>query len=128
MNSRRPSQQEVIDSTLDHEEVMRPQLVPINMYEAKEALVIVAPLPAVSTEDVTIELRRNTLRFWAHLRSEGPRDHIIHEWHYGGFERTVDIPEDFGNGVEASLANGQLVIRVLRGAFVRDADVHPHSH
>lgn len=128
MDNRRPSQQEVIDSTLDHEEVMRPQLVPVNMYEANEALVIVAPLPAVSADDVMIELRRDCLRFWAHLRSEGPRDHIVHEWHYGGYERTVEIPDGFGSGVEASLANGQLVVRVLRGAFVQDTDVHPHGH
>lgn len=94
---------------------MRPQAVPVNMYQAGEALVIVAPMVAVTPDDVTVELQPGTVRFWAHLRSAGPRDYLIHEWEYGGYERQIEIPEGYGRSVEASLANGQLVIRVLRG-------------
>lgn len=94
---------------------MRPQSVPVNVYEASGALVIVSPLPAVTAADVTIELQPGTLRFWAGLRSAGPRDYIVHEWEYGGYEREIDLPDGYGGGVEASLANGQLAIRVLRG-------------
>jgi len=128
MATNRPTQQQVADSTADHEEVMLPQSVPINMYEASEALVIVAPLPAVRADDVTIELRPDEIRFWAHLRSEGPRDHIIQEWHYGGYERIVQIPEGFGSGIEASLANGQLSLRVLRGPCEDEITIQPHTH
>jgi HSP20 family molecular chaperone IbpA len=64
---------------------------------------------------VTVELRPGALRFWAHLRSAGPRQYLVHEWDYGGYEREVRVPAEFGGGVEASLANGQLAIRVLRG-------------
>ena len=128
MATNRPTQQEVADRTADQEEVMLPQSVPINMYEASGALVIVAPLPAVRADDVTIELRPDELRFWAHLRSEGPRDHIVQEWHYGGYERTVQIPEGFGSGIEASLANGQLILRVLRGPCVEEITIQPHTH
>ena len=94
---------------------MRPQAVPVNMYQAGEALVIVAPMVAVTPDDVTVELQPGTVRFWAHLRSAGPRDYLIHEWEYGGYERQIEIPDGYGKSVEASLANGQLVIRVLRG-------------
>lgn len=94
---------------------MEPQRVPVNVYETSGALVVIAPLPAVTPNDVTIELGPGTLRFWAHLRSAGPRSYLVHEWQYGGYERVVDVPEGFGRGVEASLANGQLVVRVLRG-------------
>lgn len=106
---------EVVDATADHEATMPVQTVPVNVHEASEALVVVAPLPAVQPEDVTIELRPGCLRFWAHLRSAGPREYLLHEWDYGGYERELDLPEGFGGGVEASLANGQLAIRVLRG-------------
>jgi len=34
---------------------------------------------------------------------------------YGGYERELDLPPGFGGGVEATLTNGQLAIRVLRG-------------
>ena len=94
---------------------MSPQRVPVNVYETSEALVIVAPLPAVTAKDTTIELRPGGLRFYASLRSAGPRDYLVHEWHYGGYEREVDLPAGFGAGVEATLSNGQLAIRVLRG-------------
>ena len=113
--SEQPSHREVVDATAAAQEEMRPQSVPVNVYETTAALVIVAPLPAVTADDVTIELRPGTLRFWAYLRSAAPREYLVHEWDYGGYEREVDIPEGFGSAVEASLANGQLAVRVLRG-------------
>lgn len=94
---------------------MRPQVVPVNVYEAQEALVVVAPLPAVRPEDVTIELRPGRLRLWAHVRSAPPRDYVTHEWEYGGYEREIELPPEYGAGVEASLSNGQLAVRVLKG-------------
>jgi HSP20 family molecular chaperone IbpA len=89
--------------------------------------VIVAPLPAVTADDVTIELRAGRLRFWAHLRSAGPREYLVHEWEYGGYEREIDIPHGYGSGLESSLANGQLAIRVLRGDPCGDMTVKPNA-
>ncbi len=106
---------EVQRATREAEDAMRPQAVPVNVYEASEALVIVAPLPAVSAGDVTIELRADSVRFWSHLRSAAPREYLVNEWSYGGYERTVDLPPGYGSGLEATLSNGQLAIRVLRG-------------
>ena len=97
---------------------MYPQRVPINVYETTGALVVVAPLPAVQAGDVRVEVRQGnpaTLRFWAHVRSAPPRDFLVHEWEYGGYERELDLPDGFGSGVEATLNNGQLAVRVLRG-------------
>ena len=88
---------------------------PVNVYETSGALVVIAPLPAVTAQDVTVELRPGILRFWAHVRSAGPREYLTHEWEYGGYERELDLPSGYGGAVEASLANGQLAIRVLRG-------------
>ena len=117
---------DVVASKEAVEASMSPQRVPVNVYEATEALVIVAPVPAVTAKDVTIELRPGALRFWAHLRSAGPRDYLVHEWHYGGYEREVDLPGGFGGGVEATLTNGQLVIRILRGA-PSTLTIQPHA-
>jgi HSP20 family molecular chaperone IbpA len=55
------------------------------------------------------------VRFWAHLRSAAPREYLVHEWDYGGYEREVELPAGYGRAVEASLGKGQLAIRVLRG-------------
>lgn len=108
------------------EATMTPQLVPVNAYEASEAMVIVAPIPAVTADDVHVELRPGTLRFWSHLRAAPSREYLINEWAYGGYEREVAIPAGYGAGVEATLANGQLVIRVLRGGTTEPTVVHPH--
>ena len=115
MTSEQASPGDVRASTQAVEASMNPQRVPVNVHETTEALVIVAPLPAVTAKDVTVELRPGAVRFWAQLRSAGPRDYLVHEWHYGGYEREVDLPAGFGGGVEATLTNGQLAIRILRG-------------
>ena len=123
----RPGHHDLVDATVAVEDTMEPQRVPVKMYEAPEALVVVAPMPAVQPLDVHIELREDSLRFWAHLRSAAPRDYLIDEWDFGGYERDIDVPSGFGAGVEATLANGQLVIRLLRGAFVGDIKVKPEG-
>src|SRR3954464_13679133 len=115
MASEQATDQQVRESTAAAEAAMTPQQVPVNIYETTGALVVVAPLPAVTPKDVTIELKGTRLRFYAHLRSSGQREYLICEWAYGGYEREIDIPAGYGSGLEASLTNGQLVVRVLRG-------------
>jgi HSP20 family molecular chaperone IbpA len=125
MPTDQPSHQDVVDATAATERTMRSQAVPVNVYETSGALVVLSPLPAVTPQDVTIELREQTLRFWAHVRSAPPRDYVTHEWEYGGYERELDVPDGFGAGVEASLVNGQLAIRVLRGEAPSFLSVKP---
>jgi HSP20 family protein len=115
VTSQRPSPQAVRDATATAEATQPPQRVPVNVYETPAALVVVAPLPAVTAEDVRIELRDGSLRFWAGMRSSGPRDFLVNEWDYGNYEREVELPPGFGSALEATLTNGQLAIRVLRG-------------
>jgi HSP20 family molecular chaperone IbpA len=116
---------EVVEATETAEATITPQEVPVNMYETSGALVIVAPLPAVMPDDVTIELHGNMLRIHASVRSAGVRDYLVHEWDYGGYVRELSLPEGFGAGMEASLANGQLAIRVLRGDPLNSLTIQP---
>ncbi len=127
MTSGQTTHQEVVEATAATEAVMRPQQVPVNMYETSGALVVVAPIPAVTASDVTVELDSGRLRFWASLRSAGPRTFLLKEWDYGGYERELDLPAGYGSGVEASVANGQLVVRVLRGDPTGPLSVRPHA-
>jgi HSP20 family molecular chaperone IbpA len=120
-------QAEVIAATDAVEEAMRPQTVPVNVYEADAALVVVAALPAVQPGDVTIVLTPGMLRITAGLRSAAPRDYLVHEWDYGGYEREVDLPPGFGASAEATLANGQLAVRVLRGEPTDKLTISPVS-
>jgi len=125
MEHEQRSHAEVVDATAEKEATMRVQSVPVNVYEAPEALVVIAPMAAVQAEDVCVELRPGALRFWAHLRSGGARQYLVHEWDYGGYEREIELPGGYGGGVEASLANGQLAIRVLRGECREPQTVSP---
>ena len=52
---------------------------------------------------------------------------VLNEWEYGGYEREIDVPPGFGSGLEASLANGQLAVRVLRGDPVDQLSVQPKT-
>jgi HSP20 family molecular chaperone IbpA len=123
MASDQTKRDEVARATVETERVMRPQQVPVNVYEASDALVVVAPLPAVQPEDVAIDLWPGRLRITASLRSAAPRTYLVHEWDYGGYERELDLPEGWGGGAEASLANGQLALRVLPGTVTERTTV-----
>jgi HSP20 family molecular chaperone IbpA len=119
------TREEVTAATVQTAATMHVQMVPVNVHETTAALVVVAPLPAVTVRDVTIQVLPGKLRFTASLRSAGPRTYLLHEWDYGGYEREIELPDGFGSAVEASLANGQLVIRVLRGKFAESISIHP---
>ncbi|MBV8559820.1 MAG: Hsp20/alpha crystallin family protein [Acidimicrobiia bacterium] len=92
-----------------------PQTVPVNLYETDEALVAVAPLPGVMADDIEITVVPGRLRIAAAMRTAAPKDYLRHEWHYGPYERDVEIPTGFGAQVTATFGNGQLAIQLGRG-------------
>ena len=121
-----PTRDEVAAATASAEANMRPQSVPVNVYETPGALVVLAPVPAVTAKDVTIEVRPGTVRFWARLRSARPEG--VPGARMGvRLLRAPDRPSRRLRqaGVEATLANGQLAIRVLRGDFTEDLTIQP---
>lgn len=122
---RNDTHRDVVAATEATERTMRPQSVPVKMYETSGALVVVAAMPAVTADDVVIELEGDRLRFHAPLRSAPPRDYLIDEWEFGGYERELQLPDGYGGGAEATLNNGQLAIRVLPGRSDRPLSLHP---
>ena len=70
----------VAEATATTEAEMRPQSVPVNVYEATEALVLVAPMPAVTPRGRVRRAApgrsRRRCAFWAHVRSAAPRDYL----------------------------------------------------
>ena len=92
-----------------------PQRVPVNVYETDSAVVILAPLPGVMPDDVTVEVGPGRVRIAAAMRTPAEKDYLVHEWHYGPYEREVELPEGFGAGGSARFGNGQLAVLVERG-------------
>ena len=98
------------------ERANRPQTVPVNVYETENALVVVAPLPGVMPDDVEVVVEADRLRISAAMRTAAPKNYLVHEWHYGPYERTVEIPPGFGGELKGTFGNGQLVVHLGRGA------------
>ncbi len=90
--------------------------VPVNVYESGEALVVIAPLPGVMPDDINVAVEDGELRITAAMRSPAPKEYLVHEWHYGPYERTLELPEGFGGGGTATFGNGQIAIRLTRGS------------
>ena len=91
------------------------QHLPVNMYEATDAVVVVAPMPAVMADDVRVRVEGHDLHIEAGQRTDAEKDYLLHEWTYGPYERTVELPDGFGGAGEATLGNGQLAVRVTKG-------------
>ena len=98
--------------------------VPVNVYEAEEALIVVAPLPGVMPEDIQVRVDGHRLHIAASMRTPAPKEYLVHEWHYGPYERIVELPEGYGGGGSATFGNGQLAVRVTRGSGDAAIPVH----
>lgn len=98
------------------------QYISLNAYETDNALVVVAPMPGVMPDDVEITLEGDCLELRAELRSDAPKDYLIHEWDYGAYRRAERIAEGYGEPITATLGKGQLVVSLTRGGE-RSSDV-----
>jgi len=88
-----------------------PTAVPINMFQNDRELMVVAPMPGVAPEDISIDVTNDghlTVRAAMHGEGQERIDHILREWSYGPYERTIELPcavdvrranLTFGNGV-----------------------------
>ncbi|HET8777792.1 MAG TPA: Hsp20/alpha crystallin family protein [Candidatus Limnocylindria bacterium] len=87
--------------------------IPVNMFDNERELMVIAPMPGVGPEDISIDVTddgRVTLRAQMHGEGQERIDYIQREWSYGPYERTIDLPfpvdamranVSFGNGVIA---------------------------
>ena len=94
--------------------VANPQEVPVNMYEADEAYVVIAPLPGVMPDDIDVRIDGNDLVIEAQMRSPAVKAYLMHEWNYGPYERIVKLPDGVTGEFETSFGNGQLAVRLFR--------------
>src|SRR5947209_2554922 len=102
-----------------------PQPVPVNLYRTDEALVLVAPLPGVMADDVEVVVEPGQVTVSAAMRTAAPKDYLLHEWHYGPYRRSIELPWGFGATAAASFGNGQLAVHLGRGDPTERFVVHP---
>ena len=100
------------------------QSVPVNVFEAEDFLMLIAPMPGLHEEDVDITVRGNTItlegRERADLKPESGKRYLRHEWRYGPYRRMVELPYAVdANTAEATLGNGVLTVRLQKAETER---------
>jgi HSP20 family protein len=106
------------------------QTLPVNVFEADDEFMVVAPMPGMREEDVQVDLHRGVLTIRGDFRGdlkpeETGKRYLMHEWHYGPFQRTIDIPEQIDvEGVEANLGNGILTIKLPKSQSQRPRQIN----
>lgn len=98
------------------------QIVPVNAFETgDDGLMVVAPMPGLQADDIQIRLADDVLTLQGR-RTPGQEDrrHLLHEWSYGPYARTIRLPfrADL-NDVAASLNNGILTVHLRRAPELR---------
>jgi HSP20 family protein len=88
-----------------------PTAVPVNLFENGRELMVVAPMPGVSPEDISIDVTDDgelTVRSAQHGEGQERISYLLREWSYGPYERTIELPcavdarranVTYGNGV-----------------------------
>src|SRR6266508_4482550 len=100
--------------------------VPINLFASDRELVLVAPMPGVEPEDISIDVLEGgqlTVRAAEHGPGQERIAYLLREWSYGPYERNIDLPFP----VDARRANVSFGNGVLTVAFPRAARTEPES-
>lgn len=95
------------------------QTLPLNVFETRGGLMVVAPMPGVEPEDITLDVTGEHLAI--HCKMRGPRQddrtYLQHEWHYGPYSRTLPLPFTVrAEDANASFGNGVLTVSLLRAS------------
>ncbi|HKP94729.1 MAG TPA: Hsp20/alpha crystallin family protein [Fibrobacteria bacterium] len=87
----------------------------VNIYDQGEEMLVAVHAPGVKKEDLSVELRENTLTVSGTRKAPDHADAQVlrEESAYGGFKRSVRIPTRVQHDkIEASLKNGILLVKM----------------
>jgi len=108
--------------------------IPVNVYENERELMVVAPMPGVAAEDISVDVTPDgslTLRARMHGEGQERIGYLLREWSYGPFERTIELPRNV-DASRANLAfgNGVLTITLPKAerTMVASLGVEPSGH
>jgi len=94
-------------------------VLPVDMYETPEALIVKARVPGVSPDDIEITAAGETLTIRGKLSSEAEKEEaaqwnwLYHELWHGKFSRVLPLYTSVDTAkIEASFKNGELTITI----------------
>lgn len=94
------------------------QRLALNMSEDDENLIIEAPVPGMTEEDVNVEIEGNRLTISGEYKREREEEDKARRWHtiersYGRFYRTVQLPVEVDpDKAVAEIENGMLTVKL----------------
>jgi HSP20 family protein len=105
-----------------------PIAVPINIFETDRELMVVAPMPGVDPEEISIDVTDDgkiTLRARQQGVGQERIAHLMQEWSYGPYERTVDLPRSVdASRANVSYGNGVLSVTLPKADATAPASLH----
>lgn len=86
---------------------------PVDIFETKDAVIVVADVPGVTQDNLEISLDENILTLHGKMTAEKPQGRVIHEeYENGHYMRRFTVSESIDQEkIEATMANG--VLRVV---------------
>jgi len=87
---------------------------PVDVYESEDAILLLADLPGVAADDVTIRLEKDELSLHARRKDAGDLE----------YRRAFAVPPDVdGDAIVADLANGVLKLTLPRKASAKPRQI-----
>lgn len=98
---------------------------PINVFEQDHGVVIVAEIPGVAKEDITLVVRHDRIRLSGHKRIDYAKQTSVHrqERRHGEFDRTFSVPFN----VDAAQVSAQHQLGILTIYLPRAESDKPHA-
>jgi HSP20 family protein len=109
-------------------------VLPIDVYENKDELVVKALLPGAEPKDVTVHVERGTLTIQAHIGGEAEQEadkdqrwHTREVWR-GDVSRTVTLPAVVdADKATANFKNGVLTLQVPKAETAKPRQIPVHA-
>jgi len=104
--------------------------LPVNVFETPGGLMVVAPMPGIGSDDISLMVTEDSLVLESTQRGPGQDDrtYLQHEWSYGPYSRTLPLPMPVSAATaNATLGNGVLTVSLLRAAKTEAGPITLHS-
>jgi HSP20 family protein len=89
------------------------QLLPVRVYQSDEHIVLVAPMPGLEPEDISVTVAGKSVMIRGEERGPGQheRDVIVDEWRIGPYYREISLPQAVDGALtNATYGNGVLTL------------------
>ncbi len=91
----------------------------IDLYKADDSLILEAAIGGVKSDELDIEITNNSVVIEGRRHRDHrthKRNYIIDECHWGGFSRSVELPEEIdADTAQATIKNG--ILRIVMPLF-----------